>query len=89
MVNVTTADVLEALQHVTPRRRQIFMLHTGLDDGIEYSYAEIADLLGISTRGVRSQFWQTKEAVRRYLEDDLAGPGKSMAKNPPLVVSEE
>lgn len=56
--------VAQAVAHLPPRQREVFVLHTY--EG--FGYAEIAELAGISLANVRSQLHLARQRLREQLK---------------------
>ena len=65
------ASIEEAARKLSPGARQVFMLH----DVEGYTHEEIAESLGITAGGSKSQLFKARAKLRRLLAHLMDGPG--------------
>ena len=66
------ASIEEAARQLSPGARQVFMLH----DVEGFTHEEIAESLGITAGGSKSQLFKARAKLRRPLAHLVDGPGR-------------
>ncbi len=62
------SDIIEQLKD--ERNRFILKKYLGIDDGIEHTFEEIGNMLGISKQAVKKRYDKSIEEIRKLLKED-------------------